>query len=144
MYFVGLSLEESSEGATSSGGSCLLGEDFASIGKSIKTVGNRVFNKCMPFELLGVLLPLGIDRDVLVHLLMADEEVTVSPFARRKVAFGNNFSDLLLNASKLFGLVRSKDFIKKLARSDFLKIISKGAVIFVLELIMESLTSLES
>ena len=75
---------------------------------------------------------------------MTDHEVTITPLAGSEVSLSNNFSDFLLDTAKLLGLVHGKDFIKSLSRSDFLEIIGEGAVILVLELIMKSLSSLES
>ena len=64
------------------------------------------------------------------------------PAAPRAGASGAKL--LRIDTTKLLGLVHSKDFIKSLSRSDFLEIIGEGAVILVLELIMKSLSSLES
>ena len=76
------SLQEPSEGAIGAGKCLLEGEEFF-------VVDGRVWH------------PLGMDGEVLLHPLMAEEELLVTPVRCSQLGLGHDLSNLLFSAAKL-------------------------------------------
>jgi hypothetical protein len=63
-------------------------------------------------ELLGVLLPSWLELKVVLHVLMSEEELFVTPFARMKGSIKNEVTDVGLFTSELGWLVKSIDLVQ--------------------------------
>ena len=87
------SLQEPSEGAIGAGHSLLEGEEFF-------VVDGRVGH------------PLGMDREVLLHPLMAEEELLVTPVRCHHLGLGHYLSNLLLGAAKLLRDVNREHIVQ--------------------------------
>ena len=75
-----------------------------------------------------VRLPLGMDGEIVVHSLVTDVEVLITPVGSSQGGFGLDRGDMLLAATELSWLIHGVDFVQDGALSDRSKIISEVSV----------------
>ena len=71
--------------------------------------GGTSLNALLP--LVQVLIPVRVERDVVLHGLVTEEEMPVSPPAGGGRTGQHQLSYLTLSASQLYWFVQSQDFV---------------------------------
>ena len=83
--------------------------------------------------LVQVLTPVRVDRDVVLHGLVTEEEMLIPPSAGGRCTSEDQLSYLSLRASQLYRFVQSQDFIEDCSRGYCHQVGRGGLDIFVRE-----------